>query len=65
MRSAAGRMPVVKVWCQDIAALEGELYSHQGSLWQARMNTTQTGGPHWVCLARAGMDGASVTPRGE
>ena len=40
--SSAGKLPMVKVWSQDAVGNEGELFSHQGSLWQARQTTGQT-----------------------
>jgi hypothetical protein len=51
-RSTAGRLPTAKTWARDGVAFEGELFTHQGSLWQARRTTGQPpGGAHWVCLA--------------
>jgi hypothetical protein len=58
LRSTAGSLPQVKIWSGDGAvAYEGELFSHVGSLFQAREDTgAPPPGPHWVCVAR----GASI-----
>jgi hypothetical protein len=65
LRNASARLPQVKTtWTEGDVALEGELYSHQGSLWQARRATGQApgGGPHWVMIARGAHTVASPAP---
>jgi hypothetical protein len=64
--SSTGKIPQVKAWSQEAVAYEGELFGHQGSLWQARRTTGQPpGGPHWVMITRCGRDGRDVSARGE
>jgi hypothetical protein len=64
VKAVPGRLPVVKIWCQESVTYEGEVVSYDGSLYQARKDTAQSpGGSDWVCVARAGRDGCDgLTP---
>lgn len=53
-----GMLPVVRAWTDDVHYV-GAVVAHAGALWQAQRDTGRAP-PHedWVCLARAGLDGA-------
>jgi len=60
-----GRLPIVTTWKADQISYEGDVVSHSGATWQATKDTGQEpGGRDWICLARAGHDGASLQVRG-
>src|SRR5262245_50013214 len=65
LKAAPGKLPVSKIWHQESVTYEGEVVSHDGSLYQARKDTAQMpGGADWVCVARAGRDGSDgQTPK--
>lgn len=58
-RDRLGRLPKVAAWSNRIYR-ECDLVEHAGSTWQAARDTAQAP-PHddWVCIARAGRDGAN------
>jgi hypothetical protein len=60
-----GKLPVAKVWRPESVGYQAEIVSCDGALWQARKDTAQApGGSDWVCVARAGRDGLSLSIRG-
>jgi len=59
LKAVPGRLPPVKIWREGCVVYEGEVASFEGSLWQAQRDTGQRpSGSDWVCVARAGLDGA-------
>ena len=54
-----GKLPIAKAWTDHIH-YEGSVVTHEGSTYQAQWDTGRAP-PHddWICLARAGADGAS------
>ncbi len=54
-----GRLPVARTWKPETVTYQAEFVSHDGCLWQAKKDTAQApGGADWLCVARAGRDGA-------
>jgi hypothetical protein len=54
-----GKLPMVRAWTDQVHG-QGEVVAHDGATWQAQRDTGH--GPpheHWICLARAGADGAA------
>jgi hypothetical protein len=63
--SVPGKLPIAKVWQPDSVVYEAQVVSYDGSLYQARKDTAQMpGGVDWVCVARGGRDGLSLSIRG-
>jgi hypothetical protein len=58
LKLVPGRLPPVKVWRKESVTYGGEVAVHEGSAFQALVDTEQTpGGSDWICVARAGHDG--------
>jgi hypothetical protein len=65
VKALPGKLPVAKTWCQESVIYEGEFVCHEGALWQACKDTAQApGGSDWLCVARGGRDGLSLSVRG-
>jgi hypothetical protein len=65
LKAVPGKLPVAKTWCSESVTYQAEFVCHDGSLWQARKDTAQApGGSDWVCVARGGRDGLSLSLRG-
>ena len=64
-RGAPGKLPMARAWRPDEVHYEGDIVVHAGATWQARKDTGQAPGHRdWICLAQAGNDGGSITPKG-
>jgi hypothetical protein len=62
---APGKLPQVRAWVSDRVHYDGDIVTHAGALWQASRDTGGApGGKDWTCLAVAGRDARSPTPRG-
>jgi len=58
-------MPITRTWQPDEVSYAGDIVTHDGATWQAIRDTGRSPGERdWVCLARAGHDGATPRPRG-
>jgi hypothetical protein len=55
---APGKLQKVKVWKEGSVHYDGEVVTHDGSLYQALKDTAKTPGTdEWICLANRGLDG--------
>lgn len=59
-----GKLPIVKAW-SDTIHYATDVVAHEGSSYQAARDTGKAP-PHedWICIAQAGRDGRTPTPRG-
>jgi len=54
-----GKLTIAKTYEPGAVVYRGEIVVHDGATWQAKCDTAQTaGGSDYVCVARAGVDGA-------
>jgi hypothetical protein len=55
---APGKLPKVKAWKEGSVHYDGEVVTHDGSLYQALKDTAKTPGTdEWICLTSRGLDG--------
>jgi hypothetical protein len=55
---APGKLPKVKAWKEGSVHYDGEVVTHDGSLYQALKDTAKTPGTdEWICLTNRGLDG--------
>ncbi len=60
-----GKLPVVKIWVEDVVHYEGDVVAFDGGTYQAVRDTGKEPSTNdWVCLAVAGQDGRGVNVRG-
>src|SRR5262249_12786313 len=58
LQQRLARLPLVKTWTLGAVAYTGDVFVHDGNVWQAKQDTgQQPGDDHWILLARAGKDG--------
>jgi hypothetical protein len=65
LKAVPGKLPVAKIWRAESVTYEAQVVCYEGALYQARKDTAQVpGGSDWICVARAGRDGLSLSIRG-